>query len=106
MQWATTLSKAIDRFNINEQATLNSLDSFVLQVLEEAKKGLRNKTIMLAVRNRINSERFTNSLDRLLALNYIVRTEYRHAVYYTITLQGRKALSELNAHMTALVSGK
>lgn len=106
MSWALRQNKAIDRFNAQADTTLTSLDAHVLQALFEAKKGLQNKTIMLAVRNRIYTERFTNSLDRLLSLNYIVRTPYRKAVYYTITLQGHKALEELNTHMQALILGK
>lgn len=106
IQYATQLNKAIDRYNNNQRTTVTNLDIGILQALNQANKGLRNGTLMKAVRNRIFADRFTRSLDRLLSLNYIVRTEYRKFVYYTITLKGRKAIEELNDNLIALANGK
>jgi len=106
IDYTASIYHAIDRFNGEQHTELNELDSSILIALRRENKGMRNATLMKAVRNRIFADRFTRSLDRLLSLNYIVRTEYRKFVYYTITLKGRKVLEELNIHLIAIISGK
>lgn len=99
--------KAIDSHNnTDKDNSLTSLDTTILQCLKEADKGLRNGTLMLAVRNRIFADRFTRSLDRLISLEYIVRTEYKASVYYSITLEGRAVLDELNEILISIVHNR
>lgn len=106
LQYATKLNKALDRFNADKTDELTNLDSGILQSLQEANKGMRNGTLMKAVRNRIFADRFTRSLNRLIEMGYIVRTEYKKFVYYSITMEGRKAIENINGHMLAILNGK
>lgn len=106
IEYAAIISHAIDRFNGEHRTELNELDNSILIALRKENKGMRNATLMRAVHNRIFADRFTRSLTRLISLRYIVRTEQGTFVFYTITLQGRKAIEELNDHLIAIMSGK
>lgn len=101
--YATRFNKAVDRLNDDHATDYTNLDVQVLQVLEEANRGMRNKTIMLAVRNRIYMERFQASLNRLIGHECIVKKRLGKAVLYSITIKGRMVLVELNNILPAIV---
>lgn len=106
IDYGTRLCKAIDKHNHNKHTELIDLDIAILASLYRANKGMRNKTIMLDIRGRIFADRFYRSITRLIDLKYIVRTEYRKSVYYSITLQGRRVLVDINEHLIAIVNGR
>jgi hypothetical protein len=97
---------AIDKTNATHHTILNDLDVMVLNALKEAKKGLRTKEIMLAIRNRIWMPRYSASITRLLDLEYIICTHYKRWGYYSITLKGRRIVDELNQCMTDICAAK
>src|SRR5882757_6995273 len=84
--------KALKSLNADREVPLDDLDLAILAALFEAKKGLRNKTIMLAICGRYHAPKMARSLDRLQSLDYIVRTAYKRSVYYTITVKGKRVL--------------
>lgn len=96
IQYATKLNKALDHYNKGQSIQLTNLDSGILQALLEAKRGVCNGPLMLLVRNRMWPLRFNQSLARLVKLGFIVRTEYKNRVVYTITVSGKIALSGIS----------
>jgi len=85
---------------------LTELDKDILAVLEEANKGLTTNQVMKAARRSVFRGKLYGSIYRLLAFKYIVRTEYRKSVYYSITLEGRAVLDELNEILISIVHNR
>lgn len=100
---STTSKKRIVNENAGE---LSDLQSIILECLKDSPKGLRSYTLMCKVRKRIYGPRFHYSIESLLTLKYIIRTQYQRSVYYSITLEGRAVLDELNEYLIALVHGR
>jgi hypothetical protein len=97
-------NKVIKDANVQPDTILNELDISILCVLLSANKGIRHRTIKRSLTDQVYEPKFARSLDRLLSLSYIVRTEYRHATFYTITLEGKQTLTNLEDRFKALLS--
>ena len=106
LHYAIKLNKAIDCLNGTEYITqhLQNLDVTILQLLADNKKGITFNKLRLACRNKVNVDKFYRSIDRLITSAFIVKTVYKQYHYYTITLQGRKIVTQLNAHLIAIVN--
>lgn len=107
--------KALDNHNdytaanrvVNKNAgELSDLQSIILECLKDEPKGLRSYTLMCKVRKRTSSPRFHNALDGLINLKYIIRTRYKRSVFYSITLDGRAVLDELNEILISIVHNR
>jgi hypothetical protein len=97
---------ALDRLNADTHTSLNELDIIVLGILNECGKGLRNASIMRALKKRYYEPKFIRTIHNLVDLQYIVRTEYHKSVFYSITLQGKTVLMQFNDNLIALASTK
>lgn len=97
-------NKAIREANNQPDTTLNNLDISILCVLLAANKGMRHRAIKMSLIDQIYEPKYKRSLDHLQLLHYIVRTEFHHATYYTITLQGKQTLNNLEDRFKALLS--
>lgn len=108
LHYAIKLNKAIDALNdtTHNEKGITNLDAAILRVLADTKKGITYNKLRLAVRGSVHFDRFNRSIDRLIELQYVVKTVYGQYHYHTITLQGRTIVSQLNEHLIAIVNGK
>jgi len=99
----TVGSQAIKAYNRQRSGTaLNEHDTVVLRILRDSSGGMREGAIHRTAKVADNRFKTLKSLVKLLSLGYIVRTTYGRAVYYSITLEGRAVLDDLNARIIAI----
>lgn len=85
---------------------LFELERDILHALSEGNKGIRANTLRKIVRNSVNAFKLYRCINRLIDLKYIAKTQYKVSVYYSITLEGRAILDELNEILISLVHGR
>jgi len=105
--------KAVDSHNDNNQSRfkenageLSDLQARILEALKDAPKGMRSVRLMNAIRRKMSTDRFHNAINSLVYLRYIVRSDHKRHIYYSITLEGRAVLDELNEILIAIVHGR
>jgi DNA-binding MarR family transcriptional regulator len=97
---------ALATMNQKRATELSDLHISILTALYRANKGIRRKTLMKDIRARFNEVKFWRALTRMLELEYIIKTDYRRSVYYSITMAGRAVVDELANTITTLASAK
>ena len=82
---------------------MTQLDMEILHALKRFGRGMREKEVASETRGFIRRGTILWSLERLINDKYIVKTGLnRRNVCYTITLEGRAVLDDLNARIIAL----
>lgn len=82
---------------------LTQYDMELLHVLKRFDRGMRERELMREARGNVNRHFILAALDRLLTDKCIVRTEYKRSVFFTITLEGRAVLDDLNDRLIKIV---
>lgn len=96
---------AVTAYNLSTKDGLGELDVKILAALSTALRGYPAMQLRTDVQDekKIFSAVFNRGVNRLIALGYITRAKHSKWIYYTITMRGRNALSQLNDHLVSIV---
>jgi len=101
---AFTVQAIRDRNGGLIRLSFTQLDMEVLHALMRFGRGMRIAEIARETRGFVHRNTLLWSLDRLIKDKHVVKTglNQRRYVYYSITLEGRAVLDDLNARIIAL----